>query len=270
MHFRNWLSFITLIAAMTLSSPALSFGPDGHRIVAQLAEKHLTPRAQSAILKITKGKHLARLATWPDRIRSRSAWKHTKPWHYLSIDDDESFNDYSHSKDGDILVALAHFEQVLMDKKTSPKKMWQALAFYTHFVGDIHQPLHVGRRDDYGGNSIHVKWFNKRTNLHAVWDSKLIDYASLTVKEYVTFLDKRSETQIKTWQNSTYLDWAKESKCLRHSVYEWDKPTNKRLSSKHHIPNLSHRYADQHKKLIDEQLAKGGIRLAGKLNQIFQ
>ncbi|OZG74747.1 hypothetical protein BTA51_03610 [Hahella sp. CCB-MM4] len=247
---------------MTASYPAMSFGANGHRIVARIAENHLTPKAREAIFKITGGKHLAQLATWPDEIRSDSNWDFAKPWHFVSIDDDESFDGYEHSQQGDILLALEKFEKVLQEKKASPEEMWQALAFYIHFVGDIHQPLHVGRRDDYGGNTIKVKWFGRYTNLHSVWDSSLIENEQLSFREYASFLDNVSEAQIKAWQNSSYLDWAKGSKTERPKVYNLgDDGVD--------VPSLSYNYAYQNKELIDDCLVKGGIRLAGKLNALF-
>jgi len=263
MNFRRFLPLITLVGAMAVSLQALSFGSNGHRIVARIAENHLSSEAKTAIFQITEGQHLAQLSTWPDEIRSDPSWDFAKPWHFVSIDDDETFDNYEHSENGDILLALAKFEKILADKQASPKKMWQALAFYIHFVGDIHQPLHVGRRDDYGGNQVKVKWFGRNTNLHSVWDSGLIENEQLSFREYANFLDKITTTQIKTWQNSTYLDWAKESKSKRENVYNLG-------DSGIDTPSLSYRYAFEHKALIDECLVKAGIRLAGKLNALFE
>ena len=209
-------------------------------------------------MAITNGDPLAKLANWPDSIRSDKNWDYAKPWHYISIDDDEVFNGLLRNEAGDILQALSDFEKKLRDKTISMQEKWQALAFYIHFVGDIHQPLHVGRRDDRGGNDITVTWFGKTKRLHAVWDSSIIENQKLSYTEYADFLNNLSADTINLWQNAVYLDWAKESKALRQGVY--DLPENK---------ELSYQYAYKNTPILNERVAKAGIRLAGMLNDIF-
>ncbi len=97
----------------------------------------------------------------------------------------------------------------------------EALAFYVHFIGDIHQPLHVGKRDDRGGNSIGVSWFKKPSNLHKVWDESLIGSLNLNFTELSTFLNRMTEEEKKQYSESTHLDWAKESKAIRSKVYDF-------------------------------------------------
>lgn len=228
------------------------FGQNGHRIVARLAENHLTEKARDALMEITNGRQLAQLANWADEIKSDPNWDHAKPWHYISIDDDESWDNFERSPDGDILEALARFEKRLKDPNISREEKWQALAFYIHFVGDIHQPLHVGRRDDLGGNTIDIFWFGEKMNLHRVWDTELIENQRLSFTEYATFLDHFSSEEIKEWQAASYLDWAKDSRALRNQVYDFAE------SGK-----LYYKYASQNTPALNRQIAKAGIRLAG-------
>ena len=250
-----------LIAAIAIYLPinnAFALGANGHRIVAKIAEDNLTPSANQALMKLTQGVPLAKLSTWADEIRSDKKWDHAKPWHYISIDDDESFKGLKRSEDGDVLSSLEHFEKQLRSKNITDEKKWQALAFYIHFVGDIHQPLHVGRRDDRGGNTITVKWFGKPTKLHAVWDSSIINNQQLSYTEYADFLNHQTDETVKLWQSATYLDWAKDARALRASVYD--------------IPEdeyLGYGYAYKNTPKLNIQLAKAGIRLAGMLNDIF-
>ncbi|MFT5707143.1 MAG: hypothetical protein ACI9ES_001433 [Oceanospirillaceae bacterium] len=93
-------------------------------------------------MKITRGEPIAKLATWLDEIRSDSRGDRAKPWHYLSIEDDEFFKGFARSKDGIVLKALSNFETKLRDSNITGQEKWQALAFYVHFVGDIHQPIY--------------------------------------------------------------------------------------------------------------------------------
>lgn len=250
------------VMAITLAhlpmKSALALGPNGHRIVATIAEDNLEPAAKKALMKITNGDPLAKLANWPDQIRSDKTWDYAKPWHYISIDDDEIFTGLERNKAGDILTALAEFEKKLRDKKATKTEKWQALAFYIHFVGDIHQPLHVGRRDDRGGNDIAVKWFGKPTNMHAVWDSAIIENEHLSYTEYADFLNNQTTDTVNSWQHAVYLTWAEESKAKRESVYDF--PQDK---------ELGYQYAYKNTPILNEQISKAGIRLAGMLNDIF-
>jgi len=252
------LVIITALLTTSIINSAFALGPIGHRVVAQIAEENLTPSAKKALMQITKGEPLAKLSTWPDEIRSDSKWDNTHAWHYISIDDDESFNGLKRSKKGDILKALSDFEKVLRNKTASEEERWQALAFYIHFTGDIHQPLHVGNRDDLGGNKITVKWFGNQTNLHTVWDSSLINNQQLSFSEYANFLNHQTQDTIELWQNSVYLDWAVESKLLRAAAYKYPEDEN-----------LGYSYAYINTPLLNERMSKAGIRLAGMLNDIF-
>jgi len=260
--WRIFTIHVVVLMLLVFSVPSLAFGPNGHRIVARIAENHLTPGAKAKIKKITRGRFLAQLATWPDEIRSNPDWNYTKPWHYLSIDDNESFENLKRSKNGDVMEALARFEKTLRNKKVVGKEKWQALAFYIHFMGDIHQPLHVGRRGDLGGNKIQVKWFGHDSNLHKVWDSGMIDNQYLSFREYASFLDHVTPRQIRAWQAASYLDYAKESKNLRPKVYELGK-------QKSNPPELDYEYSYHKIDILNLRLVQAGIRLAGKLNNIF-
>jgi hypothetical protein len=267
------------LSAIVLSLTAqnsIAFGPTGHRTVADIAQKHLSANAKAAIEKIIGKGPLAQLAIWPDSIKSDKAWRScSSAWHYFSIDDNETWNkNIPRNKKGDILGALSHFEAVLKDEKVdktyqcqasseAPQSIkWQALAFYVHFSGDIHQPLHVGRRDDRGGNDVKVKWFNDNSNIHSVWDSKMLDLLGLSYTEHTAFINHPSDTQLSQWQSADYLDWAKESKSLRNQVYNFGNQDKS-------LPQLSYAYAYKNTDLLNQRILKAGVRLAGKLNQIF-
>ncbi|MDE1462484.1 S1/P1 nuclease [Spartinivicinus poritis] len=255
--------FSYVIAYFCLNSQSTwAFGQNGHRIVAHIAEAYLTPKTEKAIKQITGKYQLAQLATWPDEIKSEPSWDYAKPWHYISIDDNESFESLNRSPNGDILSALVHFERVLTNSKTTQSNKWQALAFYTHLVGDIHQPLHVGYRNDRGGNDIAVKWFEKNSNLHAVWDTELIENQRLSYKDYASFINIATSSQVTSWQKASYLDWAKESKAIRKQAYDFNNIDSD-------IPQLSYKYTYQKTKIINQRLLIAGVRLAGKLNSFF-
>ena len=165
--------FVALAAAAALVTPSSAFawGKTGHRVVAAIADTQLSGLARAHIREILgPGETLDDAANWPDEMRSDPAifWQRTaSPWHYVTLNGIT----YDHAPpEGDALEALNHFRAVLQDPKASLADKQMALRFVIHIVGDLHQPLHVGKCCDKGGNNVKVTWFGKPTNLHAVWD----------------------------------------------------------------------------------------------------
>lgn len=250
-----------LLLTIVLSSNVFAWGQNGHRIVGQLAQTHLSKKTQDKIKKIIGNETLAQVSTWPDFIKSDSKWKESIPWHYLSIPKDVTIDTAPRPTQGDILSAIDKFSHILSDKKSTQEEKSIALKFLVHLVGDIHQPMHVGRSEDEGGNKIIVKWFNQKTNLHKVWDDSLIDQEELSFSEYSVFINHPTKDEIITWQKSMPIDWYKESFELRNEIYaEIDKDTLKELNSN---------YLFKYNPIVHKQLLKAGIRLAGLLNKIL-
>ena len=219
-----YVSQWALIAIALGSQTTNAWGQNGHRIVAEIAERHLTAPAKQAVKTITKGQYLAQLANWPDEIRSDRKWDYTHSWHYINIDDHQTLATVKRNPRGDVLMAMQKFEAQLRDPKSTPEQQWQALAFYTHFVGDIHQPLHAGRSSDLGGSKIMVKFFRKTVNLHELWDTELVEQQRLSFREFADFIDQIDPKQVKKLQDSNYEDWIMESKALRPLVYDFPQP----------------------------------------------
>lgn len=246
----------------SLISQVQAFGPLGHRIIGQIAENNLTSDAKQAIDSISNGKSLAQLSTWADEIRSDKNWYHAGPWHYVSIADDETWQTVKRSDKGDIIAKLEDFERALSNPQLDATKKLEALAFYVHFVGDIHQPLHVGHSHDKGGNAITVKWFGEQTNLHSVWDSKILNHQELSYTEYSKFLSHFNADDVKSWQGKNYYQWADESKSLRESTYQFEK-------NRDGEDDLRFNYVFIHKPVIEKRVQQAGVRLAEKLNLIL-
>ncbi|GGQ30363.1 S1/P1 nuclease [Shewanella litoralis] len=251
-----------LLLSLSISSSVFAFGQLGHRIVGDLAQQHLSASAKQQIEQLTNGESLAQMSTWADEIRSDKHWYHAAPWHYISIEDDETWQSLKRNPDGDIIDGLQRFEKVLKNPHASQQDKWQALAFYVHFVGDIHQPLHVGHRHDKGGNTITVKWFGQDSNLHAVWDSKIIEQQQLSYTEYSNFLNRISKVERQQWLGQSYYDWAEESKYLRKQAYNLEQNDQGE-------DDLLFNYVFMNKPIVEKRLQQAGIRLAEKLNAIF-
>lgn len=135
-----------------------------------------------------------------------------------------------------------------------------ALAFLIHFIGDLHQPLHVGRDEDEGGNKIVVYWFGDKTNLHSVWDTKFIESQEYSYTEYAKLLDIATDEKVKEWQNSPMEDWFWESHVASDQIYDASPAESK----------LSYSYNFKFQSMMNEQLLKGGVRLAKLLNECLE
>ena len=137
-------------------------------------------------------------------------------------------------------------------------------AFYlkllVHFIGDLHQPMHVGRKEDRGGNSIRLQWFGKTSNLHRLWDSHLIDSHGMNATKLLVDLEELSPKLIKEIQNQSLEQWVNESQALAKIIYE-NTPSNSKLGEE---------YQSRYLPLLKIQLQRGGLRLAAQLNEIFK
>lgn len=238
---------------------AHAWGKTGHRIVGEIAELNLSTKAKTKIKDLIGEEPLWHTSTWADEIRSDPKWGFSSPWHYVSIPTGKTYFDQKRNKDGDVIEALYRLEDVLRDKTASKEKKIEALKFIVHFVGDLHQPLHVGLAEDRGGNMIKVKWFKDEKNLHQVWDEDIVDFEQLSYSEYAKYLNKFDKAEKENWSLGNYLDWANESMSFRAQVY--DLPENK---------NLGYEYSFKMKPIIEERFKKAGLRLARVFNSVFE
>ena len=252
---RAWMALVPLLLAMP--SALFAWGANGHRIVGRIAMNHLTDEAARAVQCLIGPEGLDQVSTWPDEIRSDPNWKKADPWHFIDVDDNEALETAQRDPNGDVLEAIQRFSNVLRDPQASRESKQEALKFLVHFVGDVHQPLHVGRHADQGGNTITVTFFRQETNLHSVWDSGLIDNEKLSFSEFAAFIDHPTLQEIQAWQSATPADWARESKAVRDRVYKIGDG------------KLSYEYAYVQIPLIKQRLLQAGVRLAGLLNSIF-
>lgn len=247
-----------LAASSVLAAPAaMAWGPTGHRAVGRIAERHLTPQAARAVADLLGPDTLAYAATWADEIRSEPDWAKAETWHWVTIADGTTYAASPKNPTGDVLEAIARFEAVLADRNAPKNDRAQALKWLTHLIGDLHQPLHVGQGDDRGGNEVVVLWFGEPTNLHSVWDEKLIASSQLSFSELAESVDHPTPEELRAWQAGSAVDWARESMELRGSCYA--------LGDR----RLSYRYVHDHWPTVERRIAQAGVRLAGMLNRLL-
>lgn len=263
---RNLFKIPFLIIALLAPLFSFCWGVTGHRVVAEIAQRHLTHRAKKELRSLIGKETLAQWANWADFIKSDTThtWDHASKWHYVdlpgNLTKDEFIADLKKLPGENLYTQIQAMSKQVADHSLPLEKRRTALFFLIHLIGDLHQPLHVGREEDQGGNKIKVTWFDKPTNLHAVWDNALVDFQQYSYTEYAGILDIAGKDQIKEWQDSPLEDWFYDSYMLANKVYD-QIPENAKLSFK---------YNYIFKNDLDNQLLKGGLRLAKVLNEVLK
>ena len=239
---------------------ANGWGKTGHRTVGEIASHYLTNKTKKAIEKLIGGQSLAYVSNYADEIKSDPSYKKYTPWHYANIPLAKEYEEIVPSEEGDILQAINQSVVVLKDKTATLEEQRFALKFLVHLVGDLHQPLHMGRKEDKGGNKINVKWFGKNSNLHRVWDSEMIESYQMSYSELAqNLLSIYQKSNRNPDLNLNPLFWAKESQRAVRDIYR-DIEKNDRLG---------YAYSYKYFSLVQERLYLAGRRLAELLNHIF-
>jgi hypothetical protein len=250
-----------LLAAFLLASgPALAWSQTGHRVTGDIADSHLGPKARAALKDILGTEGLAEASTWPDFMRSAPEpfWQtESSPWHYVTIPIGKSYVQVGAPPQGDAITALKRFSATLKNPKAPVAERQLALRFVVHIVGDLSQPLHVGREGDRGGNEVKVSFFGRPTNLHSVWDNDLVTSEGLSYSEWKPWLLGAVTTdQMRDWSSPDPLQWLADSAAIREQIY----PAT---------PELGYAYVFANRDRVRQQLTKGGLRLAAYLNALF-
>jgi hypothetical protein len=260
--------FKLLIAATFIFQfqQAKAWGVTGHRVVGEIAQRHLTKKAAKAIKEIIGQESLALWSNWPDFIKSDTThtWDKADVWHYVDLPGhmgrDAFVTGLKALPGNNLYTQIPAMLAQVKDKNIAVEARRNALAFLVHLIGDLHQPLHVGRDEDQGGNKILLFWFEAKTNLHSLWDTKLVDFQQYSFTEYATAINTKSLAQVNAWQQSSLEDWFYESHVLSDKVYDLSPADSKQ----------GYKYNYLFKDDLDAQLLKGGVRLAKMLNEAFK
>ncbi|CAA6668799.1 unnamed protein product [Spirodela intermedia] len=271
---RTWALILVLLF---LLPGALPWGKEGHYAICKIAEGLLSEGAQASVKKLLPtyaGGNLSALCSWADQIRHNFRWRWTGPLHYIDTPDFACNYGYCHRC---VAGAIYNYSAQL---SASPGlnsqhgyNLTEALLFLSHFMGDIHQPLHVGFAGDEGGNTIIVRWFRRKTNLHHVWDTMIIESA----------LKKFHGSDLSSMIQAIRTKWTR-----RPAISSWvNCASNETVCPDTHASEsvgLACRYAYRNVTpgatlgdeyflsrlpLVEKRLAQAGARLAATLNSIF-
>ena len=310
----NQVAAFVLVALgiATGAQPAWAWGCKGHQTIALIAEKHLEPEARELVEKLLSenpidpqlkrycgnftGDLLADGSTWPDDVRKQLK---NGPWHYIDIPRGaprKPVKEYC-GQEGCVTRAIAEQWALLRDIHAPPSQRADALRYVTHFVGDLHMPLHATTNNDLGGNCVPVTYFwrsphlvnnNYTPNLHALWDSTILesDMAGADPPEYASFLEQRFQTSIDAWTQAGIQveEWAWESHELAETVtysqlipkIPTEKPAighsstdadniGNRMMDLRVATSRAYQAAAAH--VVEERLEQAGVRLALLLNE---
>lgn len=254
---------MTAVAVCLVSAciSAGAWGQKGHDITCAIAQQHLTKKAQKKVNEIFDGRSMVYWSSWLDNASHTPEYAYTKTWHYKNIDADETYETALQNENGDVLTAIEAQIKALSSGELNKEQSAIALRMLVHLMGDLHCPMHMGHRSDLGGNRWQIQYFGKGSNLHSIWDSGLIESArKWTYSEWVTEIDRAGKAEVKAIMAGTPAEWGRETYEAATTVYD-KTPVGAKLS---------YDEVNYWSPLIEQQLLKGGIRLAAVLNQIFK
>ena len=291
--------FCMVLISLVVNVPdSAAWGPQGHSVIGLIADGHLKSEVKELIAEKFNINSLADVATWADRTRKKR--KEESSWHYTNIEEGQwTYNAERDCPDrACVTEKIYEFSGILVDRSTSLRERKDALKFLVHFVGDVHQPLHLGNLKDRGGGTLRFLYKGKVASLHYLWDGGLIDWggeppqvgvaadsnAAVTqtrppkawslfpagvarsrrvggasLLKYAARLNGRvSEVEVSTWSLSTVSDWANESRSLA-------------LKEAYNVDkeDLSKAYIKRGQEIINLRLTQAGVRLAHLLNTIL-
>lgn len=252
--------FIITVAMLGASIAAFGWGQKGHDTVAFIAENHLTETTRAAVDSILDGKSPVYWANWLDNASHTPEYAYTKTWHYKNVDADRTYDDMPANPAGDAVTAVKQQIEKLSDPATTKTDAALALKILIHVTGDMHQPMHMGHATDLGGNRVKLKYFNRDKNLHGIWDTDLLESAHRwSYTEWQQQLDRLNDVDEALTVQGSVDDWARETMEITRRCYDFFQPGI----------NVSYNQIAYWAPTIEQQLLRGGLRLAHLLNTIY-
>ncbi|XP_075106407.1 endonuclease 4 isoform X2 [Nicotiana tabacum] len=229
------LRWVVRVTVVLMMVPKiLGWGKEGHYVICKIAEEYLTEDALAAVRELL-----------PDQT------------------------------EGDLaaVCSWADEETAMTGIDIRTDNLTEALMFLSHFVGDVHQPLHVGFTGDVGGNTIIVRWYRRKTNLHHVWDTMIIESAlktyyksdlTLMIQALLRNITDEWSDDVPSWENCKKMvcpdPYASESVRLACKFAYRNATPGSTLGDDYFLSRLP---------VVEKRLAQSGIRLAEVLNRIF-
>ncbi|WP_338467511.1 S1/P1 nuclease [Novosphingobium sp. ZN18A2] len=277
---RGWAAAALALAAMLLPQPVLAWGAYGHRTIAEIALDNVTPQTRARIAALIADNaalgtpdcpvhSLSDASVWPDCIRhDRTRWAYTFPWHYQTEPVCSPYDVKAHCANGNCVSAQIERDiYILKNRKLPRAQRLRALVFLTHFVGDIHQPLHSGDDNDAGGNRVKADYgIVPGLNLHWVWDGPLAERAISSASP--ALVHRFSPAERAKLDGGTVADWGRESwELAKRFVYPEDTGKDPCTGGKATHAKLTDKQIEAALPVIRKRIEQAGLRLARVLDE---
>jgi nuclease S1 len=251
--------FLLLLSVQFSFGNSILWSKTGHRVIGKVAQEELSGKAKRAIGKLLDGQNLASISNFADEIKADRSFRKFSAWHYVNFPADKEYSDVEPSPYGDLVIGIQKCIEIVKNKSSSKADKTFYLKMLVHLIGDLHQPMHIGRLEDKGGNDIQLQWFGRGSNLHKVWDANMINDYGMSYSELANSLPELNKKERKAIQQGTVLNWVEESQDVANKLYASVEVGEK----------LAYRYSYTWWETVETQLQKGGLRLAKVLNDIF-
>jgi len=266
--------------SLALNGLVDAWGQEGHQIVAQIALNMLNSNAINEVNQYEgeSGETLPAMAPLPDAYDHTSQGRWSAPMHYCNLPRDATSFQMSYCPNLCVVKAIQNYTAILSQETPSPCNFDQedgiepcALEFLVHFIGDVHQPLHVGYGDDAGGNKVKVSWYGQSVNLHQVWDEKIIQKWDSSYQDATSDLENMMSQNASLVQqfaaDTNPIDWANESfGYVLSTVYNF---TDSYSVDSGSVPQLGDVYYNRNLPIVQLRLIAGGVRLGTSLNSLL-
>ncbi|KAI9121234.1 hypothetical protein K1719_008267 [Acacia pycnantha] len=279
----------TLLLLLLIIPAVLGWGNEGHYAVCKLAEAYFSEDTLLAVRKLLPDSaegNLASVCTWPDVVKRGPDYSWSYDLHFADTPDYKCNYEYCrdcHDSSGIkgrcVTAAIYNYTKQLRsyegDDSVLKYNLSEALMFLSHFVGDTHQPLHLGFVGDLGGNKIKLRWYGTETNLHHVWDDKII------LSSMKRFYNSDLSTMIQVIQEKMTDVWSNDVATWKQCGHNITACTERYASESVSLAckfayanitaggNLEDEYFLTRLPVVERRLAQGGVRLASTLNSIF-
>lgn len=252
--------FFSFIGASLFAVAAFGWGQKGHDTTAYIAEQHISQATADSIAALFDGNSIVYWANWLDNASHGPEYAYTKTWHYKNIAQGVDYEDAELNPDGDVVTATREQIAILTNPEAPREDKVLALKILVHVLGDMHQPMHMARPDDRGGNNVKLQFFGRDANLHGIWDGSIMNSGhSWSYTEWQQQLDRLNPVAEAQTTSGNIDDWAKETYLIATSVYDYFPEGCK----------VSYDEVATWTPVIEGQILRGGLRLARVLNAIF-
>lgn len=272
-----------VVLAVLVPSATLAWGRLGHHVICRIAWEETSPEARAWIvdlLAVRDADDFARACTWADEVRSAAGYSWTKPQHYVNVKRSRPLDARADCPEqGCVMRAISQQARAFGVQRASRQTRAEALKFIAHYIGDLHQPLHVGYGEDAGGNDIAVRFcprscWRSVNNLHQVWDSAMLKAGSPSNAAALSGQLRRDLNRKKkaAWIKGGVIDWARDSYSVAISVayqgVKHGKLSSTYLGDSPGPARLGRDYTAVMRPAALEQLQKAGVRLADVLDTL--